>query len=129
MTQAIDLQALSKSLGEIPKHVYAAFTPGKLRWSLSLDVAVWVRFSSIPQGSLRLLLNYVDATGPRSQLVDHIEQTDNRVVMFSGTIELPAIGKITAMSLQCESESTHTSCVVEEVFVKRSNTAKNAAGQ
>lgn len=108
---------LRRKLADVPEHmlVKPQHVKSGMRWETDYNVAIWLRFKRIGQGSVQVYLHWHDDAGEHSISVDQSSITSDSILL-SGIAHLKITGKVKGMSIAAESDSSIFT--VDELFVQ-----------
>lgn len=90
---------------------------------VSFNAAVWLSFNHVVSKPISLWLNYKDASGESTILVDEQCLNDSKAAMLSGTVTFNVKGHIEYLRASCGGISMEESFSVDEVCVKRQSSS------
>lgn len=119
---------LRRKLTDIPKHLLLnpQHVRSGSRWECDYNVAIWLRFKKLSQGTVEIYLHWHDDNGEHVITVDRSNLSSSSVLL-SGIAHLKVTGKVRSMSVLTESDNNNFT--VDELFVQpaRTTSAKKQA--
>ena len=86
---------------------------------VSFNAAVWISFNQVISKPVSLWLNYKDASGENTILVDEQCLNESKTAMLSGTVSFNVKGHIEYLRASCGGVSVEEGISVDEACVKR----------
>lgn len=83
------------------------------------NAALWLRFYRLPANPVGFWLEYEDATGVKTLLVDQVKVQDAGQVMLAGQVCIPVVGGLAGVRACCSGIRPDEHFRVEELFVQR----------
>ncbi|WMS87395.1 hypothetical protein [Pleionea litopenaei] len=90
----------------------------ELAWSVSLNVALWIKVHSLNIQLVALNINYLDSRGEQSLLIDQQVQDRNGELLFSNLVKVPIRGPIEQVSLELQYQEPSFDFTLDELFIR-----------
>ena len=89
-----------------------------LAWSISLNLAAWLKIDSHNIQSLTLYIEYFDSRGKQLLMVDTQLQDGDTEILFSNLVKIPIRGQISTVSLIVSYADPSFDFEVDELFIR-----------
>ncbi|NVJ50174.1 MAG: hypothetical protein HWE13_15485 [Gammaproteobacteria bacterium] len=89
-----------------------------LAWSVSLNVALWIKVESINIQQVSLYLTYLDSRGMQTLLIDQQIQDRQSELLFSNLVKVPIRGPISQVTLELRYQEAGFTFSLDEIFVR-----------
>ncbi len=88
------------------------------RWSISLNLAIWIKVETLNTQTLSLYIEYDDSRDRQSILIDNLLQDKDKEILFSNLVKVPIYGPIKNVELKLMHQDPYFEFQVDEVFVR-----------
>ncbi len=89
-----------------------------LSWSVALNLALWIKIGSKLAQTLSLYVEYLDARGKQSILIDSLLHDKEEEILFSNLVKIPIKGAIKSVELKLMHQDPHIDFEINELFVR-----------
>ncbi len=90
----------------------------QFRWSISLNLALWLGIESSKQQCCGLYLEYSDTRGQQKLLIDSSEVSKSGEWVFSNLVKVPIKGPVKEVKLVAEYNVPKTTIKLMELFIR-----------
>lgn len=89
-----------------------------LAWSISLNLALWLKVECVLVQTTSLYVEYQDVRGRQQLLVDNQLVEGNSELLFSNLVKIPIKGTLSNVSLSLSYQTSDFHFEVDELFVR-----------